>query len=76
MTEETEALQVLTDMALFIAVFVAVLSTVYAVGEPVTKGEVMGRAIALWMCAVTGALLVVWLFAALLIRVGVLSAVH
>jgi hypothetical protein len=70
-----EALAALTDIALFIAVYVAVLSTVFAVGEPQTKGEVMGRAIALWMCAVAGAVLIVWLVVAILIRLGILHGI-
>lgn len=70
-----QALDALTDIALFIAVYVAVLSTVFAVGEPQTKGEVMGRAVALWMSAVAGAALIVWLIIAILIRLGLLAHV-
>ena len=69
------ALDALTDIALFIAVYVAVLSTAFAVGEPQTKGEVMGRAIALWLCAVAGAVLIVWLVVAIFLRLGILHGV-
>jgi vacuolar-type H+-ATPase subunit I/STV1 len=69
------ALDALTDIALFIAVYVGVLSTVFAVGEPQTRGEVMGRVIALWMCAVAGAVLIVWLVIAILIRLGLIAHV-
>lgn len=69
MTSEA-AIEALTDVALFIAVYVAVLPTIYAVGEPRTRGEVMGRAIALWMCAIAGVLLIIWLAVAIVIRLG------
>lgn len=69
------ALDALTDIALFIAVYVAVLSTVFAVGEPKTKGEVMGRAISLWICAVAGVVLIIWLVVAILLRLGILHGV-
>jgi vacuolar-type H+-ATPase subunit I/STV1 len=69
------ALDALTDIALFIAVYVGVLSTVFAVGEPQTRGEIMGRVIALWMCAVAGAVLIVWLVIAILIRLGLIAHV-
>jgi len=52
-----------------------VLSTVFAVGEPQTRGEIMGRVIALWMCAVAGAVLIVWLVIAILIRLGLIAHV-
>lgn len=70
----TAAIDALTDVALFIAVFTAVLATVFAVGDPQTKGEEMGRAIALWVCAVAGVVLVIWLAVGLLIRVGIVHA--
>ena len=75
MTTE-QAVEALTDVALFITVYVSLIATIYGIGEPRTKGEVMGRAIGLWTCAVTGVLLVIWLFVALLIRLGILATVH
>ena len=70
----TEALDALTDVALFIAIYVAVFTTVYAVGEPQTKGEIMGRLIALWICAIAGVVLIVWLAVAVLLRLGIVHA--
>ncbi|HEY5880102.1 MAG TPA: hypothetical protein VIU11_14425 [Nakamurella sp.] len=69
-----QALDALTDVALFIAIYVGVATTVYAVGEPQTRGEVMGRLIALWMCAVAGVVLIVWLIVAILLRLGIVHA--
>lgn len=74
--DTAQAVDALTDVALFITVYVSVVATIFALGEPRTKGETMGRAIGLWMCAVTGGLLVVWLFLSLLIHLGVLAGVH
>jgi ABC-type dipeptide/oligopeptide/nickel transport system permease component len=62
----------LTDIALFIAVYIGVFTTVYAVGEPKTKGDKVARTVALWMCAVAGVLLIIWLAIAIFIRVGIL----
>lgn len=69
------ALEGLTDIALFVAIYVGVFTTVYAVGEPQTKGETMARAIALWLCAVAAVLLIVWLMVAILIRLGLITHV-
>ena len=69
------ALEALTDVVLFITIYAAVVTTVYAIGEPRTKGEVMGRAVALWMCAVSGAVLIVWLLVGILVRVGLITHV-
>jgi hypothetical protein len=68
------SVEALTDIALFIAVYIGIFTTVYAVGEPQGKGEAMARAVALWMCAVAGVLLIIWLAIAILIRVGLLHA--
>lgn len=70
----TQAIEALTDVALFIAIYVAVFTTVYALGEPQTKGEVMGRLIALWICAVAAVVLIIWLFVAVLLRLGIVHA--
>jgi hypothetical protein len=67
------AIEALTDVALFIAVYVGVLPTIYAVGEPRTRSEVMGRAVALWLCAIAGVLLIIWLAVAILIRLGLIA---
>lgn len=69
-----QALDALTDIALFVAIYVAVFTTVYALGEPQTKGEVMGRAVALWICAVAAVVLIVWLVVAILLRLGIVHA--
>jgi hypothetical protein len=71
-----EAVEALTDVAFFITVYVSLIATIYGIGEPRTKAEAMGRAIGLWTCGILGIMLVIWLFSALLIRVGILSAVH
>lgn len=70
-----EAAESLTDTALFITVYVSLVATIWGIGEPRTKGEVMGRAIGLWTCAVLGVMLVIWLFIGMLIRLGILHAV-
>lgn len=69
---EEAALEALTDIALFIAIYIGVLPTIYAVGEPQTRNEAMARAFALWMCAVAGVLLIIWLAVAILIRLGLI----
>jgi len=70
------ALDALTDIALFIAVYIAVATTVYAVGEPQTRGEIMARSVALWMCAIAGVVLIIWLIVAILIRLGIIAAAY
>ena len=69
-----QSLEALTDVALFIAIYVAVFTTVYALGEPQTRGEVMGRLIALWICAVAAVILIIWLIVAILFRLGIVHA--
>jgi hypothetical protein len=69
------AIEGLTDIALFIAIYVGVFTTVYAVGDPETKGEEMARAVALWLCAVAAVVLIVWLIVAILIRLGLIAHV-
>jgi hypothetical protein len=68
------ALEALTDMVLFIGVYAAVLTTVYAIGEPKTRSEAMGRAIALWLCGIAAVVLIVWLVVAIILRVALLFA--
>lgn len=72
MTIET-AVEALTDVVLFITVYAAVLTTVYAIGEPRNRSEAMGRAIALWMCAVSSVVLIVWLIIGMLVRLELLG---
>ena len=74
-TSIDQALEALTDVVLFITIYAAVLTTVYAIGETRTRSEEMGRAVALWMCAVSGAVLIVWLVIGILIRLGLLGHV-
>jgi hypothetical protein len=69
------AIEGLTDIALFVAIYVGVFTTVYAVGDPETKGEEMARAVALWLCAVAAVVLIVWLIVAILIRLGLIAHV-
>lgn len=71
----TEALDALTDIALFIAIYVAVFTTVYAIGEPQNRGEIMGRMIALWLCAIASVVLILWLILAILFRIGIVHGV-
>jgi hypothetical protein len=71
-----EALDSLTDVALFITVYVSLIATIWGIGEPRTKGEAMGRAIGLWTCAVLGVMLTIWLFIGMLIRLGILVTAH
>jgi hypothetical protein len=70
-----EALESLTDVALFITVYVSLIATIWGIGEPQTKGEAMGRAVGLWTCAVLGVLLTIWLIVGMLIRLGILTTV-
>lgn len=74
-TSIVEAIDALTDIALFIAVYVAVFTTVYAIGEPQTRGEVMGRLIALWLCAIASVVLILWLILAILFRIGIVHGI-
>jgi len=69
------ALEALTDVVLYITVYAAVLTTVYAIGEPRTKGETMGRAVALWMCAVASVVLIVWLVVGIIVRLTLLGKI-
>jgi hypothetical protein len=71
-----QALDSLTDVALFITVYVSLIATIWGIGEPQTKGEAMGRAIGLWTCAVLGVMLTIWLFVGMLIRLGILVTTH
>jgi hypothetical protein len=68
-----QALESLTDVALFITVYVSLIATIWGIGEPRTKGEAMGRAVGLWTCAVLGVLLTIWLIVGMLIRLGILT---
>ena len=63
------ALEALTDIVLFITIYAAVLTTIYAIGETKTRGEQMGRAVALWMCAFASVVLIVWLIIGIVFRV-------
>lgn len=69
-----QSLEALTDIALFLAIYVAVFTTVYALGDPQTKGETMGRLVALWICAVAAVVLIIWLIVAILFRLGIVHA--
>ena len=75
MTTE-QAVEALTDVALFITVYVSLIATIYGIGEPRTRSEAMGRAIGLWTCAACGVGCVIWLFIGLLIRIGIVAVVH
>ena len=66
------AIESLTDIVLFITVYAAVVTTVYAIGEPRTKGEAMGRSVALWMCGVASVVLIVWLVIGIVVRFALL----
>lgn len=66
------AIEALTDIVLYITIYAAVVTTIYAIGETRTKGEAMGRAIALWLCAVASVVLVVWMMIAIVLRVALL----
>lgn len=72
---EIGAIEELTDVVLFITIYAAVVTTIYAIGEPQTESEVMGRVIALWMCAISAAVLIVWLIIGILIRLGLIAHV-
>lgn len=72
MAEEYAAL----DPALFVALYLGVVATVFALGEPRTTMESRVRAGTLIMCAVITVVMVVWLVVGILVRVGLLSAMH
>lgn len=69
MESTTTALEALTDMVLFITIYAAVVTTIYAIGEPRTRSEAMGRSVSLWMCAVASVVLIVWLVIGIIFRV-------
>jgi hypothetical protein len=66
----------LSDMALYIAIYVGVVGTVFALGEPRRHSEVMARTVAFWMCGITGVLLMIWLVLAMLLRMGILVGIE
>lgn len=73
MIESTaSAIEALTDIVLYITIYAAVVTTIYAIGETRTRSEAMGRAIALWLCAVASVVLVVWMIVAIIIRFALL----
>lgn len=71
-----QAVEALTDIALFITIYVSLVATIYGIGEPRTEGERVGRLIGLWTCAICGVLITIWLIVGLLIRVGLVVVVH
>jgi hypothetical protein len=70
-----QAVEALTDVALFITVYVSLIATILGLGEPRTRGEEMGRLVGFWTCGVVGVLVAIWLLAGLLIRIGVIAHV-
>jgi hypothetical protein len=68
--------EALSDMALFIAIYVGVVGTVFALGDPRKDSEVMARTVAFWMCGITGVLLMVWLVLAMILRIGILVGIE
>ena len=45
--------------------------------ETNARGEIVARAIAYWMCAVGGVIMLIWLIFALLVRIGLVAvALH
>lgn len=71
MAEEYAAL----DPALFVALYLGVVATVFALGEPISKLESRLRAGTLIMCAVITIVMVVWLVVGILVRVGLIAHV-
>jgi hypothetical protein len=58
------------DPALFVALFLGVTGTVYAMGEPQTKTETRLRLVTLILCAVIAVVMVFWLVTTVLHRAG------
>jgi hypothetical protein len=74
-----QAYEALTDAALFITVYVSLVATLAGIEVPETnaRGEIVARAIAYWMCAVGGVIMLIWLIFALLVRIGLVAvALH
>jgi len=61
------------DPALFVALFLGVTATVYAMDEPLTKTEMRLRLATLVMCAIIAVIMCGWLMVAILHRFGVLA---
>lgn len=75
MMAETLDVSQLSDIALFFTIYVGIVGTVFALGEPRRHSEIMARTIAFWMCGITGVLLMIWLVLAMLLRMGVLVGI-
>lgn len=58
------------DPALFVALFLGVVGTVYAMGEPLTKGEMRLRMGTLIICAVIALIMAFWLVTGIMRRAG------
>lgn len=58
------------DPALFVALYLGVVATVFALAEPKNKLETRVRAFTLILCAVIAVIMVVWLSVGILHRVG------
>lgn len=61
------------DPAFFVALYLGVVATVFALGEPISKLEIRVRAFTLVLCAVIAVIMVIWLSAGVLARLGLLG---
>lgn len=75
MESTTAAIEALTDVVLYITIYAAVVTTLFAMGEPQSMHERWGRTLAMWLCAVASVLLVIWLAVAIIVRVRILLGV-
>jgi hypothetical protein len=64
------------DPALFVALFLGVTATVYAMGEPLTKTEIRLRLVTLVLCAVIAVIMCLWLIVGILHRFGLLQLLN
>jgi len=64
------------DPALFVALFLGVTATVYAMGEPLSRTEMRLRLITLILCAVIAVVMAFWLVVGILHRFGLLALLN
>jgi hypothetical protein len=67
------SLEALTDIALYVSIYGAVVATMFAMGPPQTRGEEMGRVVAAWLMAVASVVLIVWLCIGIVARIYLVS---
>jgi hypothetical protein len=62
----TEVVEDVLDPAMFVALYLGVVATVFALGDPISKLETRVRAATLIFCALIAVIMVAWLLTAIL----------